>query len=70
MLEQFFSEACQWARDHTRQILKEYDIYLHAYRDSLGEEEEIEKTKRLIKYFEENRKGLSPWMERGGYDLR
>ena len=40
-------------------------VYLRTYRDSLGEEEEIEKAERLIRYFEENREGLIPWMERG-----
>ena len=39
--------------------------YLEIYKDSLIEEEEIEKAESLIKYFKNNRKGLLSYQEQG-----
>ncbi len=42
--------------------------YLKIYRNSLSDDEEIEKADRLITYFKNNRIGLIPYSERG-FDL-
>lgn len=39
--------------------------YLEIYRNSLGDDEEIEKAERLITYFKNNRNGLISYTERG-----
>lgn len=52
------------------EYLEEKDLeglfqYLEIYKDSLSEEEEIEKAENLIKYFKNNRKGLLSYQEQG-----
>lgn len=39
--------------------------YLEIYKNSLSEEDEIEKAETLITYFKNNREGLIPYQERG-----
>lgn len=39
--------------------------YLEIYKNSLDDEEEIEKAERLITYFRNNREGLIPYSEKG-----
>lgn len=51
-------------------LLEELDIeglfsYLEIYRDSLSEDNEIEDVEDLSNYYENNRKGLLPYLEQG-----
>lgn len=39
--------------------------YLEAYKNSISEDDEIEKAERLITYFKNNREGLIPYTEKG-----
>ena len=57
------------AREVIHELIKQQDIdgvfsYLEIYRDSLCEDEEIEKANRLITYFRNNRDGLIPYTEK------
>ena len=57
------------AREVIHELIKQQDIdgvfsYLEIYRDSLCEDEEIEKANRLITYFTNNRDGLIPYTEK------
>jgi len=45
--------------------LEEMFAYLEMYRDSLDEDDEIEKASELIRYFRNNQNGLIPYQERG-----
>ena len=51
------------------ELLNQHDIegifrYLEIYKNSVSEDEEIEKAERLIKYFRNNRDGLIPYTEK------
>lgn len=57
------------ASETIHELLKQQDVdgvfaYLKIYRDSLYEDEEIEKADRLIRYFTNNRDGLIPYTEK------
>lgn len=57
------------ASETIQELLKQKDIdgmfnYLEMYRDSLYEDEEIEKANRLITYLKNNREGLIPYTEK------
>lgn len=57
------------AREEIHELLKQHDIegvfaFLEIYRDSLYEDEEIEKANSLITYFTNNRDGLIPYTEK------
>ncbi len=57
------------ASEAIHELLKQQDVdgllaYLEIYRDSLYEDEEIEKANRLITYFKNNRDGLIPYTEK------
>lgn len=57
------------ASEAIHELLKQQDVdgllaYLEIYRDSLYEDEEIEKANRLITYFTNNRDGLIPYTEK------
>ena len=57
------------AREVIHELIKQQDIdgvfsYLEIYRDSLCEDEEIEKANSLITYFTNNRDGLIPYTEK------
>ena len=39
--------------------------YLKIYKDSLSDDEEVEKAEKLIQYFSKNRKGLLPYSKQG-----
>lgn len=52
------------------ELLNNHDIdgvfnYLEIYKNSIGEDDEIEKAERLITYFKNNRAGLIPYTEKG-----
>lgn len=52
------------------ELLNNHDIdgvfnYLEIYKNSIYEEDEIEKAERLIKYLKNNRSGLIPYTEKG-----
>ncbi len=58
------------AQDAILELLREEEIeelfrYLEIYRDSLGDEDEIEDVEELIGYYENNREGLLPYQSRG-----
>lgn len=58
------------ARSAIMELLGNLDIeglfeYLEIYRDSLSEEKEIKDAEALLKYYENNRKGLLPYQEQG-----
>ena len=58
------------AQEDVLAYLKEGDIagmfsYLETYRDSLGNQEEIDQAEELLTYFRNNEEGLRPYGERG-----
>jgi hypothetical protein len=58
------------AANAIHELLNQHDIegvfeYLEIYKNSVNEEEEIEKAGRLITYFKNNREGLIPYTEKG-----
>ncbi len=58
------------AAEEVRRYLDKCDVegmfdFLETYRNSLTEDEEIEKVDTLLKYFENNKDGLLPYQERG-----
>ena len=56
--------------ERVHDLLKEHKVeemfqYLKVYRDSLVDDDEIDKANRLITYFNNNKVGLIPYNERG-----
>jgi hypothetical protein len=67
--QEIYRKVCETGRQVMAEILEEYDRYLKenrdkkAYRNSLTEDEWIEKVGDLIEYFAANREGLLPYQK-------